>query len=115
MVTAMGVHDTPEYVVPVLEKIACGDYHGKVRENAIFWLGQQEGKESLTVLKGLLRDERDTKTRGKVIFSLYCHGGDEAISMLADAARGDRNTKVRKEAIFWLGQMAATKTLDILI
>ncbi|UCE19428.1 MAG: HEAT repeat domain-containing protein [Gemmatimonadota bacterium] len=112
--TAIGVHDAPKEVVPLLEKIACGDYREKLRENAIFWLGQQKGEESLRVLKRLLRDERDFELREKVIFSIYCYGGEEAISILSDAARGDRSTKVRKEAVFWLGQLAAAKTLDIL-
>jgi len=114
IVTAVGIHHTPEHVVPVLEKVACGDYGKKVRGDAIFWLGQQEGRESVTVLKRLVREEEDAKLREKVIFSLHCHDGDEAISVLADAARTDRSTKVRKNAVFWLGQMAARKTLDIL-
>ena len=114
IVTAMGVHDAPGEVVPVLEKIACGGCRLKVRENAIFWLGQQKGEESLAALRRLLKDEEDSKLREKVIFALYCHMGDEAISVLTDAAKRDRSTKVRKEAVFWLGQMAATKTLDIL-
>jgi HEAT repeat protein len=114
IVTAIGVHDAPNEVVPILEKVARGDYRDKVRESAIFWLSQQEGKESLRILEGLLREESDSKLRENAIFSIYCHGGDEAISLLSDAARGDRSTKVRKEALFWLGQMAAAKTLDIL-
>lgn len=114
LVMAIGIHDAPRHVVPVLEKIAVDNYRLKVRENAIFWLGQQEGEESVSVLEGILEDERDSELRDKAIFALYCHGSDRAITLLSGAARNDRSTKVKKEAVFWLGQMAAKKTLDVL-
>ena len=114
LVMAIGVHDAPGLVVPVLNKIVSGDFKGDVKEDAIFWMGQQEGNESLNVLEDILNKERDPELREKTVFALYCHESDGAIGVLSETAKSDRSTKVRKEAIFWLGQMAARKTLDVL-
>jgi HEAT repeat protein len=114
IVMVIGIHDTPGKVVPVLDDFACGPYSSDIRENAIFWLGQQKTENALESLGKVLDREPVTDLRKKVVFALYCHGSDGAVTKLNKTARDDQNQDVRKEAIFWLGQMATVKTLDVL-
>jgi HEAT repeat protein len=90
-----------------LRKIALDDTQSQhLRENAIFWLGQQGGRESVVFLKELYGQLDDPDLKDKVIFSVSqnSHSGDWLMEIVADEKEA---VEVRKQALFWAGQTGA--------
>ncbi|MFC1640248.1 HEAT repeat domain-containing protein [Gemmatimonadota bacterium] len=76
-----------------------------VREQAIFWLGQEGSREDVEFLMDLFDDLESSELKEKVIFSVSqaSHsGGDEWLLNLA--RNEDESTDIRKNALFWVGQ-----------
>jgi len=81
------------------------------REQAIFWLGQQNSAENAAFLRGLYAHMTSDDLREKVIFSLSQMGGAENARWLLDLAQNDREpVEMRKKALFWAGQTGASIT-----
>ena len=79
----------------------------KLRDKAIFWLGQRRGNENTAFLKDLYGKERDAKLRDKIIFALSQQRGNEG--WLMDIATSESETiEMRKKALFWAGQNSGT-------
>lgn len=81
------------------------------REQAIFWLGQQNSAENAAFLRGLYAHMTSDDLREKVIFSLSQMGGADNARWLLDLAQNDREpVEMRKKALFWAGQTGASIT-----
>jgi TolA-binding protein len=80
----------------------------KLREQAIFWLGQSNRGDNVEFLRSIYRTVRERELKDKIIFSISQGGGREAQRWLAEVA-GDANEPIdaRKSAIFWLSQSGA--------
>ena len=78
----------------------------EVREQAVFWLSQVPGEETVAALDSILRDPRtDPEIQDKAIFALSQHRSARAGAILrAFAERRDASSDLREKAIFWLGQ-----------
>ncbi len=78
----------------------------EVREQAVFWLSQVPGEETVAALDSILSDSRtDSDIQDKAIFALSQHRSPRAGAILrAYAERRDAPTDNREKAIFWLGQ-----------
>jgi TolA-binding protein len=78
----------------------------EVREQAVFWLSQVPGEETVAALDSILRDPRtDPEIQDKAIFALSQHRSARAGAILrAFAERRDAPSELREKAIFWLGQ-----------
>ena len=82
----------------------------KVREKAIFWLGQGRGRgNSDDYLTGLYSRVRSSNLKDKIIFSVSQQKTDESGKWLLDLV-GNRNESIenRKKALFWAGQGSAS-------
>jgi len=88
----------------------------EVREQAVFWLSQVPGDETVAALDSILRDARtDEDIQDKAIFALSQHHSARAGVILRDfAARRDVSSDMREKAIFWLGQNRSTENADFL-
>ena len=106
--SAIAMHDHPR-MAPTLEQLAAVGNRDKVREDAVFWLGQRGGERGYQFLANLLKTESDTRLRKKAVFSISQSKVEAAVGTLIDLARNDDDRSIRKEAIFWLGQRAGTK------
>jgi HEAT repeat protein len=76
-----------------------------LRENAIFWLGQQRSTGNMEFLRGLYGRLTDQALKEKVIFSLSQQrglGNEEWV--LAIALDERESVQMRKSALFWAGQ-----------
>ncbi len=83
----------------------------ETREQAIFWLGQQNSAENAAFLRGLYAHMTSDDLREKVIFSLSQMGGAENARWLLDLAQNDREpVEMRRKALFWAGQTGASIT-----
>ncbi len=78
----------------------------EVREQAVFWLSQVPGDETVTALDSILRDPKTgSEIQEKALFALSQHRGARAAGILrAFAERRDAPSALRENAIFWLGQ-----------
>jgi TolA-binding protein len=84
------------------------DAPGEVREQAIFWLGQQRGAENEGFLRDLYARLTDEDLKDKVIFSISQMHSDENTQWLLNLALNEREPiENRKKALFWAGQTGA--------
>ena len=87
-----------------LIRMAKSDTDTRVREQAIFWVGQAAGVKAVATLKGAIRNDPEVAVKKKAVFALSQLPKDEAVPDLLEVAKTNPDPEVRKEAIFWLGQ-----------
>lgn len=78
----------------------------EVREQAVFWLSQVPGDETVAALDSILQDPKtDPEIQEKAIFALSQHRSPRAAAILCTySGRRDRPAELREKSIFWLGQ-----------
>jgi HEAT repeat protein len=88
----------------------------EVREQAVFWLSQVPGEETVAALDSILRDPKtDPEIQDKAIFALSQHRSARAGAILrAFAERRDAPSELREKAIFWLGQNRSVENAQFL-
>ena len=87
-----------------LVHIAKTDQDEEVVEQAIFWIGQTDGVDTVDLLKDLYDKSKSVRIKEKVIFSLSQTEDERALDVLSDIATGDPDENIREKAIFWIGQ-----------
>ena len=76
-----------------------------VREQAIFWLGQEGSREDVEFLMDLFDDLESSELKEKVIFSVSQASHSAGDEWLMDVAHNeDESVDLRKNALFWAGQ-----------
>ena len=88
----------------------------EVREQAVFWLSQVPGEETVAALDSILQDPKsDPEIQEKAIFALSQHRSPRAAAILCTySARRDRPADLREKSIFWLGQRRSTENQQCL-
>lgn len=88
----------------------------EVREQAVFWLSQVPGEETVTALDSILQDPKaDPAIQEKAIFALSQHRSPRAGTILCSySGRRDRPAELREKSIFWLGQRRAAENQQCL-
>lgn len=88
----------------------------EVREQAVFWLSQVPGDETVAALDSILQDPKtDPEIQEKAIFALSQHNSPRAASILCTyAGRRDRPDDLREKAIFWIGQRRSDENTQCL-
>ena len=109
IIAAAGIHGNPNIVIPFLEKVLKSNDDDSLRQNAAFWLGQQNDEAALKILVQTAKIDHSLSVRKESVFALSQIELEEAVDALIDLARSAEDTKVRREAIFWLGQEASIK------
>ncbi len=83
----------------------------KLRESAIFWIGQNRGDGAITYLQQLFEKLNDEGLKDKVLFSISQSGGRGAEDWLLEQAVNPKNAvQLRKQALFWASQGGAPTT-----
>lgn len=84
----------------------------RVRQQAVFWVGQAAGAAATRELSALV-DENDTDitVRERAVFALSQRPADEAVPALIRIAGSSPSPRLRKSAIFWLGQSKDPRAL----
>lgn len=116
IVMAVGIHDdsTALPAIGFLEKVLRSKEPDKVREQAAFWLGQQQHVKAVNILSDTAVNDSSRNVRKKAVFGLYLINLDEADDALIQLAKHGKEREVRKKAIFWLGQKAVKRTAEVL-
>ncbi len=100
----------------ILLDIVRNDPDQEVREQAVFWLSQVPGDETVAVLDSILQDPKaDPQIQEKAIFALSQLRSPRAAAILrAYAERRDRPADLREKAILWLGQRRSPENAQFL-
>ena len=105
---ALSQHDSPRAQQALRGYAERGELSMETREKAIFWIGQQGGKENDTFLRGLFGRLKEADLREKVLFSLSQSGGSDNVHWLLGVAKDSAQPiELRKKALFWAGQADA--------
>ncbi|HEV8381131.1 MAG TPA: HEAT repeat domain-containing protein [Gemmatimonadales bacterium] len=106
---------TPETSSLLLEVVR-SDPDREVREQAVFWLSQVPGEETVAALDSILRDPKtDQEILEKALFALSQHHSARAGVILRDfAMRREVNADLREKAIFWIGQTRSAENAQFL-
>jgi len=107
-VTALAMHDD---ATDALIDVAKNHRDGRVRGQALFWLGQAAGRKAVRALRDAVDNDPEEAVRAKAVFGISNLPDDESIPMLADLMRTHRSAAVRKKAAFWLGQKKDPRAL----
>jgi HEAT repeat protein len=108
VLAAIAHHNHPS-AMNTMERLAGRENPHKIREDALFWIGQRGGDRGFRYLQNFMRGEESSSLRKKAVFSLSQSQSDGAIPELVNLARHDKSREIRREAIFWLGQRAGRK------
>lgn len=102
--------------IPLLAEFSAPAYHEEIRQNAVFWLGQNGGKTGADVIERIARNDDDAiDIRRHALFSLSQSDAIDAYPMLAAFARDDNEGEMRSQALFWMANGGDTRArADIL-
>ncbi len=82
-----------------------------VREQAVFWLGQEVadagGREPEAG-----DDDQEADVREAAVFALSQRSEDESVPRLMEVARTSHHSNVRRSAVFWLSQTDDDRVID---
>ncbi len=77
----------------------------EVREQAVFWLGQNHSADNIAFLKTLFGKTTSHEIKDKILFSISQTRGNDAPRWLLDVAQNSKeDMELRKQALFWAGQ-----------
>ena len=110
---AASCHQGPQAYV-FLKKAAIGPSDDKVREMAVFWLGNYGDSRSLADLKEIYGREKSISVKKQIIFAIQLSKQTEAVEELIRIAKQDAGQEARKQAVFWLGQKASAESVKAL-
>ncbi len=113
LIFAISSHEGPQ-ARAFLKKTAVGSRPGKIREKAIFWLGNAGDAQSLADLKEIYAKEQDGTVKKQIIFAIQLSKQKDATEELIRIAKQDSSQDVRKQAVFWLGQKASAECVKAL-
>lgn len=84
-----------------------------VREQCVFWLGQQASEVATRGLQQIVDDDdEELELREHAIFALSQQDGDVVFESLRHIALTNRHPQLREQAMFWLAQVEDPRVLD---
>ncbi|MEZ4414375.1 MAG: HEAT repeat domain-containing protein [Gemmatimonadota bacterium] len=104
-VFALSQHDDPRAAEVLGEYVRRSDLPSEVRGQAIFWMGQKGGSESVGQLRELYDEVGEVELKKAVLFAVSRRPEPGAREFLLEVALDRRApAEVRKEAVFWASQ-----------
>jgi tetratricopeptide (TPR) repeat protein len=77
----------------------------EIRKQAIFWLSELEGEETLSALQELIRNTTDPELLNSAIFAIAQQESSQAAALLRQIAENNAlDVELRKQAIYWLAE-----------
>lgn len=112
-VLALGLSDAPA-ARTLLRDTARTDRRTAVRGEALFWLAQDEDRQTEVLARSALADSQARDLREKAVFALGQLPAERAIPALEALAR-DRglDARTRRDALFWLAQQKDDEALAV--
>jgi len=105
-VFALSQQDSPEASRALRTHLERPGVSDDIKENIIFWLGQERSGENAQYLKDFYAKTTSESLKEKVLFSVSQMGLEENARWLIGIAQNAREPiDIRKNALFWAGQM----------
>jgi hypothetical protein len=114
VLAAVGMHQSPALVLPILEAALAGRESVSLRKDAAFWIGQQNDPRACAILAATARSDRSLEVRKHAVFALSQVDLEDSVDGLIALARTADEAEVRKQAVFWLAEKASKKALAAL-
>jgi hypothetical protein len=114
IVRAVGLHEASDQTYSFLKEILVNDYKNSLREEATFWLGQQNTDDALTTLMGTAQKDKSEDVREKAIFAISEMENEKATDSLIKLVREADESNIRNKAMFWLSQRASEKAVLVI-
>ncbi len=114
VLAAVGIHQSPALVIPILKAVLKGREPVDVRKDAAFWIGQQPDPKSCEILLGTARSDPSLEVRKHAVFALSQVDLEASVDGLIALAKTADDLEVRKQAVFWLSEKASMKALATL-
>jgi len=108
VVSAIAYHDDPA-AFDMLVRFVEPARPEKLREQAVFWIGETGGRKGVDLIDRILRDDPSRDVREQAVFALTLPDTPEALEALIHAARTNADPEIRGKALFWLGDKAGEK------
>jgi hypothetical protein len=87
----------------------------EMRSEAVFWLSQTPGEDTLAMLEQLLNDTTDPELRQRAIFAISQQPGAEGLAVLERIVLNEAlDNETRQQAIFSIGQARGPEALPFL-
>ncbi len=112
LLPGIGIHADLQETTEFLAGIYKSDESYELREDALFWLGQQDNYTAFEILKQAVSDAPSEDLKEKAVMGIGQLDLPEALDELIVIARKNRNMELRQEAIMWLGHKAVKKAED---
>ncbi len=101
---ALSMHDDAS-VVPTLARLSDASHPRKLREQALFWLGQNGGVDGAHIIEHVATTDADDKLREQAVFDLSQTHAVDGYDIIHRIAQTDQASHVRSQALFWMAQM----------
>ncbi|MBI3189352.1 MAG: HEAT repeat domain-containing protein [Ignavibacteriales bacterium] len=112
VIRAIGLHQASDEVFLFLKNILLSKVDDDIREESVFWIGQQENAEVVSLLTVTAQKDNSEDVREKAVFALSQVETETATDSLISLARKGKHTETRSKALFWLAEKASKKALE---
>jgi len=109
ILAAVGIHQSPDLVIPILDSVLESQEADELRKNASFWLGQQNDRKAYDILIQTAKKDSSSEVKEGAVFAISQIELEESVDGLIGLAKSADDEEVRHQAIFWLGQKASNK------
>jgi HEAT repeats len=85
-------------------------------DRPVYWLGNVDAAQSITMLEGVMRAEKDSKDlpRG-AMRAIAVHDNPRVVPLLKEVATKETNTELQRSAVSNLARVKTPESLDVLI
>jgi hypothetical protein len=111
IIASIGMHEESAQAFKFLKDIVESDGQASLREQAVFWLGQQHNEKALSVLMRAARSDKSEDVRENAIFAVSEIDNPSSVDSLIVLAKGGNESEMRNKAMFWLAQRASDKAV----
>jgi HEAT repeat protein len=95
-----------------LHDLSAPSHPRKLREQALFWLGQARGAEGAQIVEHVATTDGDPELRANAVFDLSQASAVDAYASIHRIAQSDSSEHVREQALFWMAQMGDARAKD---
>lgn len=100
---------------PALSRLAEAPHPRKLREQALFWLGQEHGAAGAAIVEKAATSDPDPELRTHAVFVLSQAQGVDGYAIIQRIARNDASDHVREQALFWMAQTKDKRAHDDIV
>jgi HEAT repeat protein len=97
---------------PALARLADASHPHKLREKALFWLGQERGADGAAIVQKAATSDPDPDLRTHAVFVLSEAHGVDGYAIIHRIAQNDTSDRVREQALFWMAQTHDKRARD---